>query len=246
MKFPGTAPARRPYPPLLPPLDPSTVGGQDATDRAARLQRVARQQYIDWRNSFSPNVSGGDRRDSANLFKISDAAASLKPALDEVAAERDAAQAAVDAAVKGQKVDSTDVAAQLAADRYWRRTERTLDSIKDVPKLASAAGDLVAHASDSELPVLVEELGPYLAIRNIPTEWLNEALAQRVPGLDDLRDDATLNAKHYAVLAQNHAGLVKAFSAGTLPPPLVDPYLPSITAKPYDNGEPWTPPAATK
>jgi hypothetical protein len=245
--FPGTTPARRAYPPPLPPLDPNAVGGQNATDRAARLQQVARQQYIDWRTSFSPNVSGQDRRDSADMFSVSDAAASLKPALDEVAAERDAAQAAVDAAVKGQRVDATDVAAQLAAERFWRRTERTLDSIKDVPKLANAARDLVADASDSELPVINEELGPYLASRNVPTDWLNDALAQRVPGLDDLRSEAALKAKRYAMLAQNHAGLTKAFAAGTPPPPaLLDPFSPTINAEPYRNGEPWTPPTATK
>ena len=49
-----------------------------------------------------------------------------------------------------------------------------------------------------------------------------------------------------------HAGvsyrniLVYRPAAGTPPPELLDPFAPTINAKPYDNCEPWTPPSATK
>ncbi len=66
--MPGTSPSRKAYPPPLPPFDPSTVGGSDPIQRALRTQTAARDQYDQWRNSFSPNVSGEDRRDSANWF----------------------------------------------------------------------------------------------------------------------------------------------------------------------------------
>ncbi|OBI40893.1 hypothetical protein A5708_24780 [Mycobacterium colombiense] len=217
------------------------MGGGDPIEHAARVQSAARQQFHDWRRSFSPNVSPEDRRDSANWFTTSDAAQALKPALDAARAHADEAQATVDAAVKGQRVDTTDVAAQLAADRFWRRTERTLDSIKDQGKLVSAARDLIANATDAELPVINEELSAYLSSRGISTAWLNSTLAQRVPGVDDLRDDAALKSKRVAVLRLNHNGLVKAFANGTPAPELVDPYSPSITPAAYTNGEPFDP-----
>ncbi|OBI90966.1 hypothetical protein A9X00_18240 [Mycobacterium sp. 1245805.9] len=165
----------------------------------------------------------------------------LGPALDAAKAHADAAGAKVDGAVKGQRVDTSDVAAQLAADRFWRRAERTLESITGAPKLAQAAQDLIANANDAQIPVLAEELGPYLASRNVPTGWLSNALAARVPGLSDAQADATLLARQYAVLAQNHANLTKAFAADTNPPPLLDPYSEAITSVPYDNGEPFNP-----
>jgi hypothetical protein len=186
-------------------------------------------------------VSPEDRRDSANWFSVSDAALALKPALDAARAHADEAQAKVDAAVKGQRVDTTDVAAQLAADRFWRRTERTLDSIKDQGKLASAAHDLIANATDAELPVVAEEIGAYLSSKGAPTGWVNTALAQRIPGVDDLRADAALKSKRLAVLNANHNALTKAFAAGTPTPALLDPYSPTITSEPYANGEVFRP-----
>lgn len=100
--LPGTAPARRAYPPSPPPFDASTVGGSDPY--ALRVQTAAKDQHEHWRKSFSPDVSPEDRRDSANWFSVSDAALALKPALDAARAHADEAQAKVDAAVKGQRV----------------------------------------------------------------------------------------------------------------------------------------------
>ena len=43
--LPGTAPARRQYPPSPPPFDPATVGGRDPIEHAARVQRGAADGY---------------------------------------------------------------------------------------------------------------------------------------------------------------------------------------------------------
>lgn len=236
--LPGTSPSRRAFPVFPGPFDPNGVGGKDAPEHLHRLQHAVRGDNIGWRGSQPAGISGEDRRDSAGWYAASDGAVSLKPALDAVNADVAAAQAKVDAAVAGQRVDRTDVAAQLSADRFWRRTERQLDAIKDSLKLATAAHDLVANAPDAELPVISEELESYLQSRNIPTDWLNTAIAQRIPGLDELRADAALKAKRRDVLAANNAALLKAFNNGTPPPELVDPYAAVTSAKPYSNGEP--------
>jgi hypothetical protein len=132
--------------------------------------------------------------------------------------------------VSGTRVGD-DVASQIAAQRWWSRAQRTLDSIKDPAKVAAAARGLVANADDKAVPVIAEELSDYLATRNIPTGWLPDALADRVPGLADAQADATLKARQYAVLAQNHAALKNAIEKDLAAPPLLDPA--QVDARPY-------------
>ncbi|WP_406817400.1 hypothetical protein [Mycobacterium sp. M23085] len=236
MTFPGTAPAKRASPPPLPPFDARSVGGGDPIEHAARIQRAAADQYHTWRRSFSPNVHPEDRRDSANFFTVSDAAVALPQALDAAKAHAAEAQAKVFAAVGGQKVGD-DVGSQLAADRYLCRVERILASLKgNTTKVVAAARAAIANADPAQLAVLTEELPSLLESLGAPTVWLNDALAQRIPGVDDLRADAALKGKRLAVLAANHNALVKAFAAGTPAPELVDPYAPGITARPYEGG----------
>lgn len=155
-------------------------------------------------------------------------------------ADADAAQGKMGNLVKGQTVGS-DVESRLAAQSFWHRKERVLDSIKDQGKLAAAVRDLISSAPDAQIPTLAEELGDYLASRNVPTGWLNNALAQRIPGLDDAQAEATLKARQHAVLTQTHNALTKAIVNDNPPPPLYNPYSATITAKPYTNGEPFDP-----
>ncbi|SRX94088.1 hypothetical protein [Nocardia brasiliensis ATCC 700358] [Mycobacterium shimoidei] len=82
-----------------------------------------------------------------------------------------------------------DVAAKLAAQSYWHRKERALDSIKDTPKTIQAVRDLISTADDTQVAVLAEELGDYLASRSMPTDWLPDALAAKLPGLADSQAD---------------------------------------------------------
>ena len=219
MTFPTVRPARPAYPPPIPSgfIGP---GGKTPVERALRTQQAVADQYTAWRAAHSPNIHPDVLKDNAGAFQVSDAALALQPALDAVKADANAAQAKVSDLVKGQKVDASDVAAQLAADRFWRRTERTLDSIKDGPKVVAAAQELIKSADDSQITTLAEEVGSYLASRGIPTNWLPTALASKVPGLDDAQAEATLKAKQLAVLAQNHAGLTRAIANDNPPPPL--------------------------
>lgn len=233
MTFPTVRPARLAYPPPIPTafIDP---GGTTPVEHALRTQQVVAQQYADWRAAHSPDISPDVLRNNAGAFIVSDAALALPEAMRGVLDDADAAKAKVDSLVKGQKVDTSDVAAQLAADRYWRRAERTLDAIKDPAKVATAAQDLIANADDAQIPVVSEELGPYLQSRNIPTSWLSGALSGRIPGLADAQQAATLAARQAAVLAQNHHDLTRAMEKDTAPPPLLDPY--KVSAEAYNGG----------
>ncbi|OBH80197.1 hypothetical protein A5681_04530 [Mycobacterium scrofulaceum] len=103
---------------------------------------------------------------------------------------------------------------------------------------------MIRSAPDAQIPTLSEELPDYLASRGVPADWLNAALAQRIPGLDEAQAEATLKAKQYAVLVQNHHALTKAIANDTPAPPIYSPFSPAITGKQYTNGEPYRPDSA--
>jgi hypothetical protein len=230
--MPGTRSARPAYPPPLPVgfIDP---GGVTPVERALRTQMAVAQQYSDWRGAHSPDIPPEVLRDNKSAFQVSDAALALPEAMRGVLDDSDAASKRVADLINGQRVGD-DVASQIAAQRYWARAQRTLDSIKDSAKAATAARDLVANADDKAVPVIAEELSDYLASRGIPTGWMAEALSQKIPGLSDAQTAATLAARQAAVLAVNHENLTRAMAKDTAAPPLLDPYR--VSAEPYEGG----------
>lgn len=138
--LPGTAPARTAYPPPVPVgfIDP---GGTTPVEHGYRTQQaVVDNYYSPYRAAHSPNISPDVLKDNAGAFQVSDAALALQPALDAVKADADAAQSRVDDLVRGQKVGN-DVEARLAAQSFWHRKERVLDSVTDKSKLHTAVQD---------------------------------------------------------------------------------------------------------
>lgn len=242
MALPGTAPAHKAYPPGTPPYDPTTAGGADPIEHAARVQRAAADQYGQWRKSFSPNVSGEDRQESANWFKVSDAAHALGPALE---AARNHAYEAAQKVKAG--VDSLSVPDDKhpAATRIWDRARYQINAADSVPAKVEVAQRLIEDAKKNaqglELPVYKEEMPAFFSTvkqggKPISLDWLTDALASAVPGNEDAKAEAALRAKRVAVLNVNHNNLTRAFASGTPASPLVDPYAPSITADAYDDG----------
>jgi hypothetical protein len=239
MTFPTVRSARPAYPPPVPGFN-ADVGGRDSVEHTFRTQHAVHQQNTDWRAAHSPDIDPQILKDNAGAYQISDAALALAPALDAMKADADAAQAKADALVWGQKVDPTDVAAQLVAQAFWNRKKPVLDSSSPA-KAADAARQMISNADPAEIPVLARELPDYFLSRNVPTDWLTSALASRVPGADEAQRQATLLAKHHAVLAQNDSNLRNAFAKDLNPPQLLDPYSPLVTADTYTNGEPYDP-----
>lgn len=231
--IPGTRPARRVHVPPVPNGTLPDPGGRDAAERAHRLQRQTADLYARWRASFPAGIDPNELKDAAGQFAYSDAALALPDALAAVKDDADAATKKVSDLIKGTRVGD-DVASQIAAERYWRRSERTLDSIKDLSKLTAAARDLIAGADAKTVPVLAEELADYLATRNVPTGWLPDALADKVPGLADASAQAITKARQYAVLQRNHQALTNAMAKDLAVPMLLDPS--QVSAQPYMGG----------
>jgi hypothetical protein len=229
MTFPTVWPARPAYPPPVPSgfID---RGGRTPVERVHRTQQAVAKAYSDWRAAHSRDIYPETLRDNAGAFQVSDAALALPDVLAAVKTDADEATAKVNHLIKNHRVGA-DVANQIAAQRYWDRSRRTLDSITNGAKAVAAAQDLVANADDDQVPVLAEELSDYMAQRGLPARWLPGALAARVPGLSEAQADATLKARQHAVLLANDQKLRRAIASDTDAPPLLDPA--QVSAQPY-------------
>jgi hypothetical protein len=223
MTFPTVKPSRPVYPPPVPVGVPVDPGGDDPATQAIRRQAQVADIYTRWREAHSPDIDPNVLKDNAGAFSVSDAALSLPDALAAVQADAAAAKGKVDDLIHGAGVDNTDVAGQISAQRFWARTQRTLDSIKDTPKLVAAAQGLIARADDAQIPCLSEELGDYLASRNAPTGWLDDAYAQRIPGLADAQADRIIKERQRDLLQHNHNVLTNAMAKDLAAPALLDP-----------------------
>jgi hypothetical protein len=227
MTFPTVRPARPAYPPPVPTgfIDP---GGRTPAERAHRTQQAVAKAYSDWRAAHSRDIDPETLRDNAGAFQVSDAALTLPGVLDAVKANAAAAKGKADDLIKGNRVSQD---GRAAADAFWHRKERLLDSIKDPSKLVAAAQDVVANADDDQIPTLSEELPDYLASRKVPAGWLPSALSSRIPGLADAQADSILQARQLAVLQRNHDTLTNAMAKDVAAPPLLDPS--QVDATPY-------------
>jgi hypothetical protein len=226
--MPGTRPSRIAYPPPV-PVGFTDPGGRTPVEHALRVQHSVHTQYSAWRSAHSKDIAPDVLKANAGMFAVSDPALALAPVLDAVKADADTANGKVDDLIGGTKVGD-DVASQLAATRYWNRTQRTLDAISDTSKLVAAARTLLAGADDQAVPVLAEELSSYLATRNVPTGWLSDALAGKIPGLADAQSDKILKSRQLAILQANHDNLTRAMTKDTAPAPLLDPFKADATA----------------
>jgi hypothetical protein len=233
MTLPGTAPARRVHVPPVPMGKLPDPGGATPAERAHRLQLQAAQQYTAYRASIPQGVDPDELKDNAGMYGVSDTAIALSDALKAVQADADAAVKRVNDLLDSNKVDDSDVAGQIAAQRFWARTQRSLDGLTNGAKAVNAARDIISKATAAQIPVLSEELSSYLASRGLPVDWLPQALAVKIPGMAEANADATLKQRQIAIVAGNHAILTHAFKAEIAAPPLVDPAV--ATSESYSN-----------
>jgi hypothetical protein len=228
--LPGTRPARRPVIPQ-PPSGVPQVEGRDSLERLHNLTGAVRDAYVAYRNSIPQDADPDELKDRAGEFAYSDAALALPAALSAAKADTDAAAQAVRDKLDSIRVDPTDQAAQLAAQRYWTRTKATLDAARSrgLSEAATAAQQAVANAAPDQVNVLAEELADWLDQNGVPGDWLPEALVRKA-GLGDDLAAANLAQKRYAVAAQNVAALQRAMSKDVDPQPLLSPYAVSPNA----------------
>lgn len=231
MTMPQTRPSRPVYPPPVPSGQVPHPGGKTPAETAYRTQQAVSDLYSRWRAGHSRDIEPDVLKDNAGAFAVSDAALQLPGVLDAVKQDIKDARIKRHDLITGNKVDGTDTGAQLAAQRYWDRSRRSLDAITEPGKIAAAAQELVGNADPAQVPVLTEELPSYLARRQVPAGWLPRALAEKIPGMADADADERVKARQLAILTQNHHALTRAMEKDIAAPPLLDPT--TVTAVPY-------------
>ena len=151
-------------------------------------------------------------------FQDTDAMTAATAAAKAVTDEAQAAHQKVADLQAGVTDTDGDTATALAAQAYWQRKARLLDSIASGPLLMSAAQGLIADANNPELAVLASELPDYLKSRQAAdTSWVSVALAPRIPGVADAIDDANAKAKANAVTIWNFKQLMNRVENTTTP-----------------------------
>ena len=152
------------------------------------------------------------------VFKGTDAMGAATAAVKAVNDLADAAAQNVADVRKSLSTSDGDVSTAMAAQAYWNRKVRLLDSIADGPQLLSAAQGLVADASPPEIAVLATELPDYLTSRHqADTSWLDTAIANQVPDLAQAIADASVAAKAAAVTNWNYQQLANRVNGTTTP-----------------------------
>jgi hypothetical protein len=225
-------PSRPSFPPPVPTAEvPEPDAALPPAQRAQALQIAAAQQYSRWRSAHSPDIEPDVLKANAGAFAGAPVITRQSPAaLSAVAADADQAQQRVRDTLNSATVKPED---EARASRVWARAVRLLDSKPSPPEVSAAARDLVANADPADVAVLREELPSYLDSRSAPSDWLDTALAQKIPGAADAVAESKLKAKQLAVVRSNHDRLVHAVKADMEAPYLVDPS--TVSAEDYVN-----------
>lgn len=225
-------PSKPSFPPPVPTAEvPEPDAALPPAQRARALQTAAAQQYSDWRAAHSPDIDPDLLKQNAGAFAAAPVVTKQLPAaLSAVAADADAAQQRVRDTLNGASVKPED---ENRARRVWDRAVRLLDSKSGPAEVSAAAGNLVANADPADVAIYGEELPAYLESRQAPSDWLDAALAQKIPGAADAAAESKLKQKQLAVVRSNHDRLVHAVKADVDPPYLVDPS--TVSADDYVN-----------
>jgi hypothetical protein len=181
--------------------------------------------------AHSPDIEPDVLKNNAGAFSVSDAALTLPGALAAAKSDADAASKRVAEAVKSAKVPDDQ---HQGAACIWARAQRRLDSAKGVSEKAGVAQDLISGAEGLALGTLQEELPEYLASEGVPTDWLDNAFAARIPDAAAALAEANRLAKAHAILAHNHSSLTRAIDRDLAAPQLLDPT--QAAAEPYTGG----------
>lgn len=225
---PGQEPGGNPFAPQAPAIATSGTPAEQHWQHTSYTRREQAKHLAavdEWEareNAVAPVVAMTDaqrelhaevKTELRRTFENTGAAAALD--VHEAAIERQLAEAkARKSQVRGAMTTTGhDAASELRDTRTWNRTRRTLDA-KDNGAVVSAVADVFRHARPSELPVLAEEVTPYLESRGVPTEFVDDLIAQADPEYAAACADVRLAEKQHAVCRWNAEKLRKEIHDG--------------------------------
>lgn len=210
-----TIASARPAPPAAPAPKITTVSTAFETMKSVRS---AHQKYLAELAASKSKFSPDGYRAKVLGFKDSPEAQAVDQHEAAVIARRDKAAADYEQTLANLSRPG-DSAEELRNSRAWDRHKRTIDNAKSPVAAARAA---VSQAKPEELGVLLDELPAHLAATGHPTDWINQAVAQVVPGVANAREVFD-KASRAAEIAQYDARrLREGFASGRPPVELVD------------------------
>ena len=116
-----------------------------------------------------------------------------------------------------------DTAQELRNSRTWERERRKLDAAESNPLALSLARQALEAADPATLSTLMQEIPSYLESRNIPTDWINPVVTQKVPELGEAQRRATLANQAKSVVDYDIAAIRTGIQKGYPPTQLVNP-----------------------
>jgi len=185
-------PPPRPAPPTLPaPATVATAANHTIADTAKQFHK-----YLDGIDRGDYTSDGYFTAVRAfDIGTVDNAVAQVRQRAEDAAQE-------VSRIRRGLSPDG-DVAGELRASRYWNRAARTLDAA-DPGRLTTAARNLVVGADRAELGTLLQELSPYLSSRKAPTDWIDDAVADKIPEYADA-SKKLVKARQSATIVESNA-----------------------------------------
>jgi hypothetical protein len=171
----------------------------------------------EWRRQ----LPAGDLPVRAEEFANTAAARAADDAVNALRARRDELAVNIEKQRGGLTVPTDDMAAQVAAQRWFQRTKPVWDRL-DSGQLAAAVRDAVAAADAHTLAAIAEDTGPYLQSRGLnPAVILEPPIQAKLPGLSQSTADLANFDKALVIAEINQRQLHHAYNRGTVPPPPV-------------------------
>jgi hypothetical protein len=116
-----------------------------------------------------------------------------------------------------------DTAQELRNNRAWERERRKLDATENGSLALSLAKNAIENADPATLGVLLQEVPSYLESRNVPTDWVQPVVTQRIPELGEKMARVQQAQRAQAVVDYDIAALRQGFQKGHAPTQLVNP-----------------------
>jgi hypothetical protein len=192
------------------------VTGNTIVAQAMSAQKSCQEQLQEYLDGLAPRKRSFTREGYDAQLRAFARTHSVKVATElapkAVADRAERAEQEVRDEINALKADG-DLQAELKASRIWQRTKHLLDSQDKAAKVSTAA-KLVDDAEPAELAVYLQEIPSYMTAEDLPSDWLNPILEQKVPRVAAAINRRTLAIKARDGIRNNGARLGKAAAEG--------------------------------
>jgi hypothetical protein len=211
------SPPSRPIPPPVPAPVAGPTGMHELDDADLAITACANEFARHVSNLETRSLTQAGVQEAIARFGNSPEAVALDQAVDRLDGAAADAQKKLDDALGAVNTGDDSAAQQTRNSRVWDRERAGLEMAAKNGRLINAVTDLMQRAAPADLPVLKEELGPFLEQRKLPSNILDKLAAQRVPAVSDAQRQATITAKAALVMKANRDMVRK--SIATTPSP---------------------------